>query len=91
MINMLPLVTIENFIVGLMAGRTPEYVGRIIGGREMKLAMIALLAHPIMVLMSTGNFAGPRDLVNSATSVRGLTNSATLGTSFEYNAIRIIL
>ena len=38
-------------------GRTPEYLGKKIGGREMKLAMIALLVHPIMILMPAGLFA----------------------------------
>jgi len=45
------------FIAGLMVGRTPEYLGRKIGGREMKLAMIGLLIHPIMILWPTGIFA----------------------------------
>jgi K+-transporting ATPase ATPase A chain len=40
-----------------MVGRTPEYLGKKIGGREMKLAMIALLIHPIMILMPTGLFS----------------------------------
>ena len=40
-----------------MVGRTPEYLGKKIGGREMKLAMIALLIHPIMILGPTGVFA----------------------------------
>ena len=40
-----------------MVGRTPEYLGKKIGGREMKLAMIALLIHPIMILGPTGLFA----------------------------------
>ena len=58
MINMLLFVVIGIFIAGQMVGRTPEYLGKKIGGREMKLAMIALLVHPIMILMPTGLFAG---------------------------------
>ncbi len=57
MINMLLFLVIGIFIAGQMVGRTPEYLGRKIGGREMKLAMIALLVHPIMILMPTGIFA----------------------------------
>jgi hypothetical protein len=38
-------------------GRTPEYLGKKIGAREMKLAMVALLIHPIMILGPTGLFA----------------------------------
>ena len=58
MINMLLFVVIGIFVAGQMVGRTPEYLGKKIGGREMKLAMIALLVHPIMILMPTGLFAG---------------------------------
>jgi potassium-transporting ATPase potassium-binding subunit len=38
-------------------GRTPEYLGRKVGAREMKLAMIALLVHPILILGPSGLFA----------------------------------
>jgi potassium-transporting ATPase potassium-binding subunit len=55
---MLLFVVIGVFIVGQMVGRTPEYLGKKIGAREMKLAMIALLVHPIMILMPSGLFAG---------------------------------
>jgi len=57
MINMLVFLIIGVFIVGQMVGRTPEYLGKKIGAREMKLAMIALLIHPIMILWPTGLFA----------------------------------
>jgi K+-transporting ATPase ATPase A chain len=57
MINMLLFLIIGVFIVGQMVGRTPEYLGRKIGVREMKLAMIALLVHPIMILWPTALFA----------------------------------
>src|SRR5260221_5746464 len=57
MINLLLFLIIGVFIAGQMVGRTPEYLGLKIGGREMKLAMIALLVHPIMILFPTGYFA----------------------------------
>lgn len=57
MINFLLFLVIGIFVAGQMVGRTPEYLGKKIGGREMKLAMIALLIHPIMILMPTGLFA----------------------------------
>jgi len=47
MINLLLLLIVGVFIAGQMVGRTPEYLGRKVGAREMKLAMIALLVHPI--------------------------------------------
>jgi K+-transporting ATPase ATPase A chain len=58
MINMLLFVITGIFIAGQMVGRTPEYLGKKIGGREMKLAMIAVLMHPILILFPTGLFAG---------------------------------
>jgi K+-transporting ATPase ATPase A chain len=57
MINMLLFVIIGVFVAGQMVGRTPEYLSRKIGSREMKLAMIALLVHPIMILGPSGLFA----------------------------------
>jgi K+-transporting ATPase ATPase A chain len=57
MINMLIFVIIGIFVAGMMVGRTPEYLGRKIGAREVKLAVIALLVHPLMILFPTGLFA----------------------------------
>ncbi len=57
MINMLLYVIIGIFIAGMMVGRTPEYLGRKIGVREIKLAVIALLIHPLMILFPSGLFA----------------------------------
>jgi K+-transporting ATPase ATPase A chain len=41
------------FIAGLMIGRTPEYLGKKIQSREMKLASIFILTTPILVLLGT--------------------------------------
>jgi K+-transporting ATPase ATPase A chain len=57
MINMLLYIIIGIFIAGMMVGRTPEYLGKKIGAREVKLAIIALLVHPLMILLPTGLFA----------------------------------
>jgi K+-transporting ATPase ATPase A chain len=57
MINMLIYVIIAIFIAGMMVGRTPEYLGKKIEAREVKLATIALLVHPFMILFPTGLFA----------------------------------
>ncbi len=48
--GMLIHVVIAVFIAGLMVGRTPEYLGKKIQGAEVKLAMLYLLAMPILVL-----------------------------------------
>ena len=57
MINMLLFVVIGIFVAGQMVGRTPEYLGKKIGAREVKLAVISLLIHPLMILFPTGLFA----------------------------------
>jgi K+-transporting ATPase ATPase A chain len=57
MINMLLFLIVGIFLAGQMVGRTPEYLGKKIGAREMKLAMIALLIHPILILGPSGLFA----------------------------------
>ena len=57
MINLLLFLIVGVFIAGQMVGRTPEYLGFKVGAREMKLAMIALLVHPILVLGPSGLFA----------------------------------
>ena len=48
--GILVFVLITVFIAGLMVGRTPEYLGKKIEAREVKLAMLAILATPVGVL-----------------------------------------
>jgi K+-transporting ATPase ATPase A chain len=57
MVNMLVYLITGVFLAGLMVGRTPEYLGKKVEAREMKLAMLALLIHPILILGPTGLFA----------------------------------
>ncbi len=57
LINLLIYLVVAVFLAGLMVGRTPEYLGKKVEAREMKLAALALLAHPILVLAPTGLFA----------------------------------
>ncbi|MCA9632925.1 MAG: potassium-transporting ATPase subunit A [Myxococcales bacterium] len=57
MINMFLYVVVAVFIAGLMVGRTPEYLGRKIETREMKVAALALLLHPLLILGGTAVFA----------------------------------
>ena len=44
------IVVIAVFVAGLMVGRTPEYLGKKIEAREIKLAMLAVLIYPLTVL-----------------------------------------
>ena len=57
LINMLVYLIVGVFLAGLMVGRTPEYLGKKVEAREMKLAMLAMLIHPILILGPTGLFA----------------------------------
>jgi potassium-transporting ATPase potassium-binding subunit len=56
LINFLIYLVIGVFLAGLMVGRTPEYLGKKVEAKEMKLASLALLAHPLLVLIPTGVF-----------------------------------
>jgi K+-transporting ATPase ATPase A chain len=72
--GMLVMVVLTVFIAGLMVGRTPEYLGKKIEGREMKLAMLYVLVFPLSILgftawasvvpygVSSLNNAGPHGL-----------------------------
>ena len=50
-INMLIFVIVAVFVAGMMIGRTPEFLGKKVEAREMKLASIALLWHPLAILV----------------------------------------
>ena len=56
-INMFLYIIVGVFISGMMVGRTPEYLGRKVETREMKLALLAILAHPFFILGGTALFA----------------------------------
>ncbi|MEU8266143.1 potassium-transporting ATPase subunit KdpA [Sphaerisporangium sp. NPDC049002] len=51
--GMLVLAVITVFVAGLMVGRTPEYLGKKIGAREIKLASMYFLTTPVLVLIGT--------------------------------------
>lgn len=67
--GMLMLVIITVFVAGLMVGRTPEYLGKKIEPFEMKMASIAVLLMPLIVLISTAigvvTKAGVSSIANS--------------------------
>jgi potassium-transporting ATPase potassium-binding subunit len=52
--GMLVMAVLSVFIAGLMVGRTPEYLGKKIEGREMKLAMLFILIFPAVILLPAG-------------------------------------
>ncbi len=50
LMNMTLYAILAVFICGLMVGRTPEYLGKKIEGREMKLTALAIIIHPLLIL-----------------------------------------
>jgi K+-transporting ATPase ATPase A chain len=64
--GMLVFVLLAVFIAGLMVGRTPEWLGKKIQAREVKLAGLAILVMPVVVLVLTGIAA----VVDAGTSSR---------------------
>jgi potassium-transporting ATPase potassium-binding subunit len=56
LINMFIYIIIGVFICGMMVGRSPEYLTRKVETKEMRLAVLALLLHPLMILGGTALF-----------------------------------
>jgi K+-transporting ATPase ATPase A chain len=94
--GMLIFVIISVFVAGLMVGRTPEYVGKKIESREVKMAMLAILILPLMYLgwtavatvtpsaVSQVNNSGPHgfsEILYAYTSMTGNNGSAFAGLS----------
>ncbi|MTH53436.1 potassium-transporting ATPase subunit A [Bacillus mangrovi] len=52
-INILMYAILGVFLAGLMVGRTPEFLGRKIEAKEMKLIAITILVHPLIILVPT--------------------------------------
>jgi len=90
--GMLILAVIAVFIAGLLVGRTPEYLGKKLGPREIKLASLYILVTPTLVLAGTAlSFAIPaiRDDVESTSiwnpGLHGLTEVLYAFTSAANN------
>jgi K+-transporting ATPase ATPase A chain len=73
--GMLVMALIAVFVAGLMVGRTPEYLGKKVEAREVKLAMLAVLILPLSIL----GFAGVASVLPLA--LKGLANSGPHGLS----------
>lgn len=52
-LNYLVFIILAVFISGLMVGRTPEFLGKKIEAKEMKIAMMIALLHPLLILAGT--------------------------------------
>jgi K+-transporting ATPase ATPase A chain len=92
--GMLVYVVLTVFIAGLMVGRTPEYLGKKIEGKEMKLAMLYVLIFPLVILgftawsavkpygvasLSNGGPHGLMEMLYAYTSGAGNNGSAFAG------------
>ncbi|MFI0479581.1 potassium-transporting ATPase subunit KdpA [Actinomadura sp. 9N215] len=73
--GMLVLAVITVFVAGLMVGRTPEYLGKKIGAREIKLASMYFLVTPALVL------AGSAVAVANGWGREGMANTGAHGLS----------
>lgn len=52
-LNFFVFIILAVFISGLMVGRTPEFLGKKVEAREMKIAMVIALLHPFLILVGT--------------------------------------
>ena len=73
--NMAMYAILGVFICGLMVGRTPEYLGKKIEGREMKLAALCIIVHPLLIL------AFSAIAVSTIAGLAGITNPGFHGLS----------
>lgn len=83
LMNMLMYAILTVFICGLMVGRTPEYLGKKIEGKEMKLVAIVILIHPLLIL----GFSALA--VSTPAGLAGITNPTFHGLSqvlYEYSS-----
>lgn len=68
LMNMILYAILAVFICGLMVGRTPEYLGKKIGGCEMKLTALAIIIHPLLILafsaLAVATTAGQAGITN---------------------------
>lgn len=75
LLNMLMFVIITIFLMGLMVGRTPEFLGKKIETKEVSLAAIAFLIHPLLILV------GSAVAVSSHAGLAGVFNPGPHGLS----------
>ncbi|MEH1014019.1 potassium-transporting ATPase subunit KdpA [Micromonospora sp. CPCC 206060] len=84
--GMLVLAVITVFVAGLMVGRTPEYVGKKIGSREIRFAALYFLVTPALVLVGTATaFATGNNATALNTGPHGLSEVLYAFTSASNN------
>ena len=83
LMNMIMYAILAVFLCGLMIGRTPEYLGKKIEGKEMKLVALVLIVHPLLIL----GFSALA--VSTTAGLAGITNPGVHGLSqvlYEYSS-----
>ncbi len=83
LMNMIMYAILAVFICGLMIGRTPEYLGKKIEGREMKLTALCIIIHPFLILAFSAL------AVATQAGLEGITNPGFHGLSqvlYEYSS-----
>nr|WP_302328345.1 MULTISPECIES: potassium-transporting ATPase subunit KdpA [unclassified Sphingobacterium] len=70
-LNFFVFIILGVFISGLMVGRTPEFLGKKVEAREMKIAMIVALIHPFLILIGTAIAAAYPSIGASTTNDPG--------------------
>ncbi len=83
LMNMIMYAILAVFICGLMIGRTPEYLGKKIEGREMKLTALCIIIHPFLILAFSALAVGTQ------AGLEGITNPGFHGLSqvlYEYSS-----
>ncbi len=104
--GMLGFVLLTVFIAGLMVGRTPEYLGKKIGPREMRMAAVLSMTTPLLILVSCAlmcldpatmdslNNSGAHgfsEVLYAATSAGGNNGSAFAGFNANTPFINVVL
>ena len=81
LMNMIMYAILAVFLCGLMIGRTPEYLGKKVEGREMKLVALCIIIHPLLILAFSALAVATR------AGLAGITNPGYHGLSqvlYEY-------
>lgn len=78
MMNYFAFLVIAVFISGLMVGRTPDFLGKKVEAKEMQIATLVVLLHPLLILSGTGIAAA---LASSAQGTGWLGNPSFHGLS----------
>ena len=104
--GMLGFVILTVFIAGLMVGRTPEYLGKKIGPKEMRMAVILCITTPLLILVGAGIMSldpatvdslnnpgahGFSEVLYAATSAGGNNGSAFAGFNANTPMINVVL